>query len=45
MLVQPVVMALMTGGGSMLPLGLIVFGVLAIPAVLLALMGARLEQR
>src|SRR5688572_11689804 len=45
MLVQPVVMAAMTGGGSMLPLGLMVFFVLAIPAVVLAHVGAGLNRQ
>ena len=44
MLVQPVVMVAMAGGGSMLPIGLIVFGVLAIPAIMLARTGARLNR-
>lgn len=41
MLVQPVVMVLMTGGGSMLPLGLALFAILALPGVWLARLGAR----
>jgi hypothetical protein len=44
MLVQPVVMVAIVGGGSMLPLGLIVFAVLAIPAIVLARTGARLNR-
>jgi hypothetical protein len=41
MLVQPVVMVLASGGGfSLLPLGLIMFAVLALPAVLGARIGA-----
>ena len=36
-------MLLMVGPGNLLPLGFIVFGVLAIPPILLARLGAYLE--
>lgn len=46
LLVQPVVMALTSGGGfGLLPLGLFLFGVLALPAVVVAGFGARLRAR
>lgn len=46
MLVQPVVMAFTSGSSfGLLPLGLIVIAVLAIPPVLAALIAARLRKR
>ena len=46
MLVQPVVMVLMSGGDfGLLPLGLIMFAILALPAVLAARLGAWLRLR
>ena len=46
MLVQPVVMVLTSGGSfGLLPLGLILFGVLAVPALFAARLGARLRVR
>jgi len=46
LLVQPVVMALTSGSGfGLLPLGLFLFGVLALPAVAVAGFGARLRVR
>jgi hypothetical protein len=46
MLVQPVVMILTSGGGlSLLPLGIIMFGILALPAILIARIGAWLRLR
>ena len=46
MLVQPVVMALTSGSDfGLLPLGLIMFGVLALPPVLAARIGAWLRSR
>ena len=46
MLVQPVVMALTSGSSfGLLPLGLIVFGVLAIPPILAALTAAWFRRR
>jgi hypothetical protein len=46
MLVQPVVLVLTSGGSfGLLPLGLVLFGVLALPPVLAALLGAWLRRR
>lgn len=46
MLVQPVVMVFTSGGSlGLLPLGLILFGVLALPPLLGARLGARLRLR
>jgi hypothetical protein len=45
MLVQPVVMVLTAGGGSMLPLGVIMFGILALPAIIVARISAWLRMR
>lgn len=46
MLVQPVVMILTSGGGfSLLPLGVIMFGILALPAILVARLSAWLRLR
>ena len=42
---QFLAMLLMVGPGNLLPLGLIVFGVLAIPPILLARLGAYLRNR
>lgn len=46
MLVQPVTMALTSGSSfGLLPLGLVVFAILALPAMLAARVGASLRQR
>jgi hypothetical protein len=46
MLVQPVVMLVTAGGGlSLLPLGVIMFGILALPAILVARISAWLRLR
>jgi hypothetical protein len=46
MLVQPVVMALTSGSSfNLLPLGLVLFGILALPPVLAARVGAWLRSR
>jgi hypothetical protein len=46
MLVQPVVMILTSGGSfSLLPLGVIMFGILALPAILVARLSAWLRLR
>lgn len=46
MLVQPVVMVFTSGGSfGLLPLGLILFAVLAIPTIIAALLAARLRRR
>lgn len=45
MLVQAVVLALTASGFGLLPLGLIVFGMLALPAIGAASLGARLRLR
>lgn len=46
LLVQPVVMLLTRGGSfTLLPLGLMLFGILAIPAVFAARLGARIRRR
>jgi hypothetical protein len=46
MLVQPVVMAFTSGGSfGLLPLGLILFAILALPAMLAARIAARLRLR
>ena len=42
---QFLAMLLMVGPGNLLPLGLIVFGVLAIPPILVARLGAYLRNR
>lgn len=46
MLVQPVVMiATTSGSGSMLPLGLVLFGILSLPAIGAAMLGAFIRAR
>lgn len=45
MLVQAVVLALTAAGFSLLPLGLILFAILALPAVAVAALGARVRLR
>jgi hypothetical protein len=46
MLVQPVVMVFTAGGGlSLLPLGVIMFGILALPAIIVARISAWLRLR
>jgi hypothetical protein len=46
MLIQPVVMAVTSGSSfGLLPLGLILFGLLAVPAVLVTLLVARWTKR
>lgn len=46
MLVQPVVMAFTSGGSfGLLPLGLILFAILALPVILAAWVGARFRLR
>jgi hypothetical protein len=46
MLVQPVVMVVTSGGSfGLLPLGLVFFAILALPAILVAQIGARFGRR
>ena len=45
MLVQPVVMVITASGFGLLPLGLILFGILSIPAVLISTALAGLSKR
>jgi hypothetical protein len=46
MLIQPVVMLLTAGGGlSLLPLGVIMFGILALPPIMIARISAWLRLR
>jgi hypothetical protein len=45
MLVQPLVMVVTSGGSfGLLPLGLVLFAILALPAILVAQIGARLRR-
>lgn len=43
LLVQALLLVISSGDGSLLPLGLILFGVLALPAMALAIVGAKLR--